>query len=156
MFMMFARAASMRMTCHRLNVGAIVVQDNDVVSIGYGGQPPGHEHCKGNDCPGIVPGKCNTIHAEVNALNKAANKVDGSVELYVTHSPCSKCLEHIMEGYNPVTKLYFETPYRETSHLEVLRHPYDIIGGFRKTSVYMVTPAGYIVEHFSRRVVEGI
>lgn len=159
MFMGFARIASQRATCFRLNVGAIVVHDNNVVSIGYNGQEPGAPHCAGNNCPGIVPGKCGTLHAEHNALVKA-QEILGSpeeVDLYVTHSPCLKCTILLMNQDLWVKRLFFEVPYREAEHMHLLKtynDPTASYKGVRSTAVYEVTPAGYIVDHFSREVVE--
>ena len=45
MFMLMALAASYRGTCSRLQVGAVIVKDNHVVSMGYNGSPPGAPHC---------------------------------------------------------------------------------------------------------------
>lgn len=154
MFMEMARAASRRSTCFRLNVGAIVTQGNNPIAVGWNGQEPGAPHCTGNSCPGVVPGKCGTLHAEVNALTKAAQvlrgdrhfSLDHEVELYCTDSPCVMCCEFIRHN-TPLTvsKIFYETPYRDVSHLGMLK---GLMG------VYLVTPAGYIVEHFSRQVVE--
>lgn len=153
MFMQMARVASLRSTCHRLNVGAIVTQNNNPIAIGWNGQEPGAPHCAGNDCPGIVPGRCGTLHAEVNALTKAGKILDVGlasgaprVDLYCTDSPCSFCTQFIMED-TPlgVSRIFYETPYRDTSHLGQLHGVAE---------VYLVTPAGYIVDHFTRKVVE--
>ena len=152
--MQMARVASLRSTCFRLNVGAIVTQENNPIAVGWNGQEPGAPHCRGNDCPGIVPGNCGTLHAEVNALTKAAaifngiedGIVDYNVDLYCTASPCGFCTQFILED-TPliVRRIFYETPYRDTSHLGRL---HGISG------VYLVTPAGYVVDHFTRKVVE--
>jgi dCMP deaminase len=154
MFMQMARIASLRSTCHRLNVGAIVTQDNNPIAIGWNGQEPGAPHCAGNDCPGIVPGRCGTLHAEVNALTKAAKILlseyptshQPPIDLYCTDSPCGFCTQFMLED-TPLNigRIFYETPYRDTSHLGQLHGV---------TEVYLVTPAGYIVDHFTRRVVE--
>lgn len=163
MFMEMARSASRRSTCFRLNVGAIVVQGHNPISIGYNGQEPGAPHCLGNDCPGVVPGKCGTLHAEVNALTKAGTLLSSSykssrmttmgldslhfeADLYCTDSPCGFCTEFMLEdSLVKVQRIFYETPYRDMSHL----------GRFHgRTEVYQVTPAGYIVDHFTRKVVE--
>jgi len=153
--MQMARAASLRSTCFRLNVGAIVTQGHNPIAIGYNGQEPGAAHCAGNDCPGVVPGRCGTLHAEVNALTKASKLLYSSrsilnppdkVDLYCTDSPCSFCVQFIIENTPlKVERIFYETPYRDTGGLDVLRH---------LTEVYLVTPAGYVVDHFTRKVVE--
>lgn len=153
--MEMAHIASRRSTCHRLNVGAIVTQDNSPVSVGWNGQEPGAPHCAGNNCPGIIPGNCGTLHAELNALTKAGTLLSKTgnlaVDLYVTNSPCRLCSDFILnDTMLEVRRIFFEISYRDTSHLSMF-HSRDEAG---ITKVYMVTPAGYIVEYFSRRVVE--
>lgn len=159
MFMGMARLASQRSTCHRLNVGAMVVQDNNPVAVGWNGQLPGAPHCAGNACPGIVPGNCGTLHAEVNALTKAGvllkNGNNHKVDLYCTNSPCPSCVEFIRTGTSlSVQRVFYEIPYRDTSALEQLLVPDEEECFPGVSGVYLVTPAGYIVDHFSRRVVE--
>lgn len=161
MFIGMARLAAMRATCFRLNVGAIITQNNNPVAIGWNGAPSGHDHCAGNSCPGVVPGHCNTIHAEVNALRKAEGLLEygSNVDLYCTHSPCADCLEELMKSKLYVRNLFFEFPYRSTQHLGRLNGPYKFRGDpmlptARVTGVYEVTPAGYVVEYFTRKVVD--
>lgn len=152
LFMGMAKLAAQRATCFRLNVGAIVTQDNNPVAAGYNGQEPGAPHCQGNDCPGIVPGRCGTLHAEVNALVKASTilKFDvlrqEDIDLYCTHSPCRFCADFIREDTPlKVRRIFFETPYRDTSHLGMFAED---------TEVYTVTPAGYVIDYFTNKVVE--
>lgn len=151
MFMQMARSASLRSTCFRLNVGAIVVRDNNPIAIGWNGQEPGAAHCAGNDCPGVVPGKCGTIHAEVNALKKAETLLLGRsrkpLDLYCTDSPCGSCVETIIRARSSIMlcRVFYETPYRDMTALGRL---------LGITEVYMVSPAGYIIDHFTRKVID--
>jgi dCMP deaminase len=159
MFMQMARIASLRSTCFRLNVGAIVTQGNNPIAVGWNGQEPGAPHCAGNACPGIVPGNCGTLHAEVNALTKAGqvliNADNHAVDLYCTDSPCPFCVNHIRVGTSlTVRRVFYEKPYRDMSALDQLKIPDhdECFPGVE--GVYLVTPAGYIVDHFTRQVVE--
>ena len=159
MFMEMARVASRRSTCHRLNVGAIVTQDNNPVAVGWNGQQAGAPHCAGNDCPGIVPGNCGTLHAEVNALTKAGtllrNGNNYKVDLYCTNSPCPSCVDFIRTSTSlTVQRVFYEIPYRDTTALEQLRIPDEEECFPGVLGVYLVTPAGYIVDHFTRKVME--
>lgn len=162
MFMQMAHIASMRSTCFRLNVGAIVTMDNRPISVGWNGAESGAPHCMGNECPGIVPGHCGTLHAEANALNGAARIVKPrvKVDLYTTHSPCAECTLLIRNSALYVKRIFFEVPYRNTFHLRMFADEYpdpEMTPAFksvRKTEVYEITPAGYIVEYFTRKVVE--
>lgn len=147
MFMMMARAASLRSTCFRLNVGAIITKDNRPISVGWNGQAPGAPHCKGNSCPGVKPGYCGTTHAEINAIHHAMghDPFGGNWDLYVTDSPCKDCAYEIV-SCGSVKRVFYEKPYRVLDGLQVLDEG--------EIEVYNVTPAGYIVEHFTREVVE--
>src|SRR5690242_2598573 len=63
-FMLIAEQAAKRSTCSRLQVGAVLVQNNNVVGTGYNGAPRGIEHCvHTDDTPCRI-----SVHAEVNAL----------------------------------------------------------------------------------------
>lgn len=147
MFMDMARAASKRSTCARLNVGAIITLENRPISIGWGGTAAGAEHCPGNSCPGMVPGNCPTLHAEVNALKHIPSSLPKTADfdLYVTHSPCPDCYRAIIDSQR-IARLFFEVPYRKTEHLSLLSVTW--------MKLYQVLPAGYITEYPSGRVVE--
>jgi dCMP deaminase len=158
MFMEMARAASKRSTCCRLNVGALVVYNNNPVSVGYNGAPPKQPHCGGNDCPGMVPGQCPSIHSEANALRKACELVpdDAAVDLYLTHSPCSNCSLLIRNCDLHIARIFFEVPYRSSQHLSMFHGEYPSpldSSKTRKTEIYEVAPSGYITEYFTRKVV---
>lgn len=160
MFMDMARAASRRSTCFRLNVGAIVTTlEHNPIAAGWNGQAPGAAHCAGNDCPGITPGNCGTLHAEANAVNKASAllQTGTQVNVYATHSPCAECSLLLRESKISIARIFFEVPYRSTQHLSMFADRYpdpEFPGQMRMTGVYEVTAAGYIVDYFSRRVVE--
>jgi dCMP deaminase len=141
MFMEIAQVVAKRSTCSRLNVGAVLVRDNSIVSIGYNGTPAGEPHCAGNLCSGRWGCK-ETIHAEVNALNRCP-VWNGDFDLYVTDSPCGDCLGHILAD-GRVKRVYFGTPYRKTEHLD---NPNLGI------AVYRVTPAGYIMNWITKDLV---
>jgi len=145
MFMEIAHVVAKRSTCMRLNVGAVIVQDRRIVSIGYNGAPAGAPHCAGNECPGKY--HCHeTIHAEDNALRHLPfhpNPVRWTgLDLYVTDSPCASCFHKIKE-HGGVDRIFFGTPYRINDHLVDER-----IG------IYRVTPAGYTVDWNTKELVD--
>lgn len=137
MFMQFARAASLRSTCFRLNVGAVVVEDRNVIAIGYNGAPSGEPHCGGNGCVHYQPKGCGVVHAERNALDRAQfAEAPHLREIYVTHSPCAACAAAIVG--NMIPRVYFEVEYRDRSPLEYLIES--------KVEVYRLLPSGMIVD----------
>lgn len=122
LFIKIAQEVAERSTCIRMKVGAVVVQDNRIVSIGYNGSTPGGEHCGDHfrkyyismsDLEGEFEdwiqsqefydmhykwSAVHEIHAEQNAILYAAKKgisTEGAT-LYVTHSPCKYCAKTIV------------------------------------------------------------
>lgn len=143
MFMEIAHVVAQRSTCMRLNVGAVVVQDRRIVSIGYNGVPSGAPHCAGNDCPGKY--YCQeTIHAEDNALRYLPPWTASGppLDLYVTDSPCAACFDKIKD-HGGVRRIFFANPYRITNHLVS-----------KRIGIYRVTPAGYIVDWSTKELVD--
>lgn len=149
MFMEIAGVVAKRATCMRLNVGAVMVMDRSIVSIGYNGAPSGAPHCSGNDCPGKA--FCQeTIHAERNAILHLPQHLRRLGEnypvfdLYVTDSPCAHCFKYIKE-YGGVRRIFFGTPYRITDHLD---------NADEKIGIYRVLPAGYIIDWKTKDLVD--
>jgi dCMP deaminase len=139
MFMMIARAASLRSTCFRLNVGAVLVAgDKHVLSLGYNGPASGEPHCTGNGCvpPGHV-GCSRSIHAEANALSHGPTFLEAfdKKTMYVTASPCADCAGLLIKS--GVTRVVYENEYRNPAPLQML-----IEHGI---TVHKLTPSGYLV-----------
>ena len=142
-----ARAAATRATCYRLNVGAILVEDRNVVGVGYNGSPAGAAHCTGVGCGYFTPEGCKVLHAEANAIERAqyaARSSDAVCELYVTHSPCGACVSAILSARRSLVRrlmvgeVYFETPYRDPTPIRRL-----IEGDVR---VLQLLPSGLMVD----------
>lgn len=143
MFMSIARVVSLRSTCHRLNVGAIVVVDKNIISMGYNGSPPGQLHCQGNQCPLSSGGCIKTIHAEANALSRVPKDLlTVAKEIYITHSPCVNCADLIIS--NNVKKVFYEVPYRKLDAIDTLLANHVL--------VFQHTPSGYLIDHFTGKI----
>ena len=145
MFMEIAGIVAQRSTCMRLNVGAVMVHQRSIVSIGYNGVPAGEEHCRGNDCPGKHGCKL-TIHAEVNALARLPEGIDGPVDMYCTDSPCYDCWMQIVALHENVERVFFGTPYRVNDHLMTV--------GRNNLTLYRVTPAGHVMDWKTKELVD--
>lgn len=142
MFMEMAEAAAKRSTCFRLNVGAIIVKDNNVLSIGYNGPPSGEPHCTGNACSG--KDLCMlTIHAEKNAIERSKTFLINA-DMYVTDSPCDDCTDLLIRHH--FKRLFFGTPYR------VIEPINRLIAA--RIDVYRVTPAGFVIDWRTREFTE--
>jgi len=109
----------------RLKVGAVVVKDNRIISIGYNGMPAGWTNvCEEeighvlDDCGNIVEFRTKTkdevIHAEANAILKLARDGESGngADLFCTHAPCFDCAKLIYGA--GVSKVYYRESYRDT------------------------------------------
>lgn len=98
-FMAIADVTAERATCERLQVGAVIVKDNTIVSTGYNGSIHGHAHCTEIGCLLNEQGRCiRTIHAEMNAILHARREELEGATIYVTHEPCETCSKHIAQA----------------------------------------------------------
>ena len=109
----------------RLQVGAIVVKDDRIISIGYNGMPSGWT----NDCEyleqriaqePILKTKPEVLHAETNAIAKLA-KTNGSGDgatMFVTHAPCLDCAKLIYQS--GISNVLYRNSYRDTSGISFL------------------------------------
>ncbi len=131
----FAQLSSSR----RLHVGAVVVKDNRIISIGYNGTPSGWDnncenkiYCDDGDWKEQTDKlhdewityklvtKDEVIHAEANAIIKLARDGESGngASLFCTHAPCVSCAKLIYgAGINTV---YYRNSYRDTSGLDFL------------------------------------
>lgn len=118
---------------NRLKVGAIVVKDNRVISIGYNGTPSGWD----NNCETEVPEqvdlegrsytpacsvtKPEVIHAEANAIAKLARSSESGLEatMFITHAPCMECAKLIFSA--GIKKVYFRNFYRNDDGIDFLQ-----------------------------------
>ena len=111
----------------RLQVGAVVVQDNRIISIGYNGTPSGwtnecEEQVHGTDDTVYLQTKDEVIHAEANAILKLARdgeRGNGS-DLFCTHAPCIQCAKLIYGA--GVKKVYYRHTYRDEHGLDFLKN----------------------------------
>jgi dCMP deaminase len=110
----------------RLHVGAIVVKDDRIISIGYNGMPAGWD----NNCEDVVQFSDDTtalktkpevLHAETNAIAKLARSSDSGLgaDLFVTHSPCLDCAKLIYQS--GISRVWYGTEYRDSSGPDFLR-----------------------------------
>ena len=122
-------------TAKRLQVGAIVVKDDRIISIGYNGMPSGWDNeCEepalnvvgvAKDGKDIVEPYLKTkpevLHAESNAIAKLAksNESGDSATLFCTHSPCIDCAKLIYQS--GISTVYYKDNYRSNDGIEFLK-----------------------------------
>lgn len=112
----------------RLQVGAIVVKDDRIISIGYNGMPSGWDNtCEdtlvveaevGEDI--ILKTKPEVLHAEANAITKLARSPESGegAAIFITHSPCIECAKLIYQS--GINQVYYAYNYRSTDGIDFL------------------------------------
>ena len=123
-------------TAIRLHVGAIVVKDDRIISIGYNGMPSGWD----NNCEEVVnvnpsdprydynnftkelKTRPEVLHAETNAIAKVARSTNSTEDsdMFCTHAPCLDCAKLIYQA--GVKTFYFRDHYRSTEGLDFLNN----------------------------------
>lgn len=116
----FAELSSAR----RLKVGAIVVKNDRIISIGYNGMPAGWDNnCEDeivDDQTVTLKTKPEVLHAETNAIAKLAksNESGMGASMFITHAPCLNCAKLIYQsGIGYVT---YTHEYRDTAGINFL------------------------------------
>jgi dCMP deaminase len=121
-FIEITRLVSLRSTCLRRKVGAVLVKDKNILATGYNGAPSGVAHCLEVGCMrerlGIKSGErhelCRGLHAEQNAIIQAAKhgtNINGST-LYCTTMPCIICSKMIINA--GISRIVFEEGYPDS------------------------------------------
>lgn len=120
MLTVICQVVSLRSTCNRAQVGAVIARNGRIISTGYAGAPSGLPHCGPPHCDLNIP--CTrTVHAEAGAISYAAREgipTEGAT-LYCTHSPCVDCAKLIVNS--GIKRVVYINEYRKPEGLELLR-----------------------------------
>lgn len=112
----------------RLHVGAIIVKDDRIISIGYNGMPAGWD----NNCEyevkeeidekfiTVLKTKPEVLHAERNALDKLAKGNEGGLgsTMFITHAPCLECAKSIYGA--GISHVFYRDSYRSEDGIQFL------------------------------------
>lgn len=117
-YLEFATTVAKMSYARRLKVGAVIAKsDGDIISYGYNGTPRGYDNnCEVNNKEGILETRQEVIHAELNAILKAARKgrsCEGAW-LFLTHKPCDDCTKHIAQS--GIIQVIYSDVYDSKSH----------------------------------------
>jgi dCMP deaminase len=113
----FAQLSSAR----RLKVGAIIVKENRIISIGYNGMPADWDNNCEHELPdGSLKTRPEVLHAEENSLIKLARDGESGKDstLFVTHAPCIQCAKLIYGA--GIKEVIYKHTYRDTAGLDFL------------------------------------
>lgn len=113
----------------RLQVGAVIVKDDTVISYGYNGMPSGWD----NNCEDEITvemdekfvktlkTKSEVLHAESNAVSKLAKSSNSGLnaDIFITHAPCIDCAKLILQS--GIRRVYYGTQYRDDYGVKFLQ-----------------------------------
>jgi dCMP deaminase len=142
LFMAAAELFASRSTCQRLKTAALIVRDQNIISIGYNGVVRGDTHCDaywfalyqekrvGHSYPSFYSfsksdefyqlhhpwSTAHEIHGEQNAILQAHTDLRGAA-IYSLYAPCIHCAKAIVTA--GLTHLYYRHVYtRDVSGLD--------------------------------------
>jgi dCMP deaminase len=128
-YMKVARLFAEHSSAKRKKVGAVIVKDDRIISIGYNGMPAGWN----NDCEDLVvyrkeiepsvfnnelthewKTKPEVLHAESNAIAKLAKSTESGkgATMFVTCAPCLECAKLIYQA--GIKEIYYTEDYRKS------------------------------------------
>ena len=105
-FMRIAYVSRARSNCMKRSVGAVLVKNKRIVSIGYNGTPQGMTNCMEGGCErcnanmgkGEQLEKCLCIHGEESAILECGVHIAKGCTLYCTMFPCVWCAKIIIQA----------------------------------------------------------
>jgi dCMP deaminase len=132
LYMDWATRCAQLSHARRLQVGAVIVKDDSVISYGYNGMPAGWDNnCEEEVVVAVVDGvpqreikelktKPEVLHAESNAIAKLAksNNSGAGADLFVTHMPCLDCAKLIYQS--GISRVFYGANYRDDSGVKFL------------------------------------
>ena len=116
LYLDLAERVSEESYCERLQVGAVIVKDGNIISFGYNGQISGFPNvCEQNNVTLDT-----VLHAESNAITKACKSPISTQDstLYCTHACCVHCAKLIIQS--GITTFVYIEDYRDRTGLELL------------------------------------
>ena len=102
----------------RLKVGAILVKDTRVISLGVNGQPSGWptEQCE-DDMNCTLPTVRHAEKAALDKLRRSPESAEGSM-MFVSHCPCLPCAIEMLDA--GVKAVYYRYDYRSADGIKYL------------------------------------
>jgi dCMP deaminase len=109
----------------RMKVGAVIVKDDRIISIGYNGMPTGwNNNCEqvvGHTHEGpVLKTKPEVLHAESNAIAKLAKSTESGdgASMFITCAPCVECAKMIYQA--GIREVFYGHKYRSDDGIDFL------------------------------------
>jgi dCMP deaminase len=110
----------------RLQVGSVIVKNNNIISFSWNGMPAGWDNnCEDkiwnvHDGDYVLKTKPECLHAESNAVAKLARSAESGdgASMFITHAPCLDCAKLIYQS--GISSVYYRNSYRDKSGVEFL------------------------------------
>jgi dCMP deaminase len=120
MFMAMAYAAAQQSKATKLKVGAVAVNNGNVIGVGINGTPTGWYTNEDIDPTTGSTSDC-VLHAEENLVSKLARSGAGSdgATLFCTTAPCIKCSRLIVQS--GFSRVVYSADYKSEEGLELCR-----------------------------------
>ena len=123
-YMKTARVFAELSSSRRKQVGAVVVKDDRIISIGYNGMPSGWDNNCEDEIGNVLDDngytveirlktKPEVLHAESNAIAKLAKSTESGdgASMFITCSPCIECAKMIFQS--GIKEVFYGEDYRE-------------------------------------------
>lgn len=110
LYMDIAKRVAKESFCKRLQAGAVVVKDDNILSFGLNGMPSGMPNkCEEDD---VDKTRDEVLHAEENLFLKLARSHESAknATIYITANPCIRCARQIFQV--GIKEVYYEKEYR--------------------------------------------
>lgn len=136
-FLKTAQLLAEESKCISLHVGAVIVKDYRIISMGYNGTVTTAMNCDEALDENLFTldthsswSDAHEIHAEMNAIMFAAKNGIAlkDATLYCTHEPCDQCLKNIIQTgikkviyINPYKKEKCKSSYRNSEFIELVQ-----------------------------------
>ena len=130
-YMKTARVFAELSSSRRKQVGAVVVKDDRIISIGYNGMPSGWDNNCEDEIGHVLDDngytveirlktKPEVLHAESNAIAKLAKSTESGdgASMFITCAPCMDCAKMIFQ--TGIKEVFYAEDYRDDAGISFL------------------------------------
>lgn len=111
-FMNIARVVAKRSKDPRTQVGSVLVKDNCVLGVGYNGEPRNFKYrfdwYSEEKYDYVIHSEMNCI---LNSMTAGAGNLIKGADIYLTLSPCSKCMLLLIQSQ--IKRVFYLTEYKD-------------------------------------------